>query len=176
MAERIAGTVSDHYERLSSSLDATERAWVRQIATSNGIDERNAGIEYLSNACLFQAMRSYFDLPNQDRMPWTDFGGFLAFTWNGSIIASPPAWGEGRRTFHYTRMPSRTADLDTSSRDGALLRDPEVGHRLVTSVFTSSAVRKLLYVPAARAQMFSEIHNSMVLGSATISRIVTRKP
>lgn len=62
------------------------------------------------------------------------------FTLNGSIVASPPEENPRRRTLHYSRMPSRTASLQTSSRHGELLQDISVGHRLKTSAFVTSAI------------------------------------
>jgi hypothetical protein len=173
-ATQVASSISDHYEELSAVLPHSERENVRRIAKEHGLATRDATIEYLANAYLFRAIRDYFDLPRQDAFQQMDAGGFLAFTCNGSLVASPPRDGARRRTFHYTRMPSRTDITETSSREGELLGDVAVGHRMISSALSTSAVHRLLYVPNGRSDLFEAIRGTMVAASLSVSMFVTR--
>ena len=173
IATQVTRAISDHYETFSSALPVPEKENVERIAKASGIDVKPATIEYLSNAYLFRAIRDYFDLPNKDRFPRFDIGGFLVFTMNGSIVASP-AEDSSDRTFHYTRMPSRKTECETSSRNGRLKDDIAVGHGLKSTAYATSAIRRLLYVPAQKADLFEAVHRSVTSASLSVSRFVTR--
>lgn len=169
IATQVTRTISDHYEDFSAALPVSEQRNVGRIAKESGIAIKPATIEYLSNAYLFRAIRDYFDLPNQDHFPRFDIGGFIVFTMNGSILASP-AEDSRNRTFHYTRMPSRKNVSATSSRNGRLYEDIAVGQPLIASAYTTSAVSRLLYVPAQRADLFESVHQSITSASLSVSQ------
>jgi hypothetical protein len=171
-ATRLTASVADHVEKLSAALDPSEKRNILRIAEKNGIEPRAAKIEYLAKAFLFRAFRHYFDLPQTNIFPHLDKGGFLVFTSNGSMVASPPT-PERERTLHYTRMPSRKIPFQTSSQDGHMHRDIVCGHRLATSAFTTSAVQMLLYVPKEQSHLFDTICENAITGSFTISTFVT---
>ncbi len=173
-ATQVAASISDHFEELAAALPFFEKQNVERIAKDNGTEPRAATVEYLSNAYMFRAIRDYFGLPPQDIFTQMDAGGFLAFTWNGSIVASPPEIDPTRRTFHYTRMPSRKNSIETSSRNGELRRDILIGHRLRTSAFKTSAVLRLLYIPEDQAPLFEAIRESAIASSLSVSRFITR--
>lgn len=174
-ATTVAASISDHYDELSAALPQTERQHVvERLAEDNGMGTRSAVVEYLSNAYMFRVIRDYFGLPRQDIFPQLDIGGFLAFTGNGSIVASPPEDDLKRRTFHYTRMPSRRISFQTSSQNGGLLGDVRVGHRLKATSFHTSAIQRLLYIPASKAGLFETIRRSMIASSLSVSAFVSR--
>ncbi len=174
-ATRVTASISDHVEELSAALYLPETRNIERIAKDNKIEPRTAMVEYLANAYLFRSLRDYFDLPRQDFFPQLDVGGFLAFTFNGSIVASPPT-PKRLRALHYTRMPSRNTKLHTSSWEGEMKSGIALGHRLETTAFTASAVRMLLYVPTEKSHLFEAIRESSVIGSLSVSSFVTRKP
>lgn len=171
----VAASVSNHYGELSAALPQSDRQHVQRIAAESGLEARAATVEYLSNAYMFRAIRDYFGLPPKNVFHQMDAGGFLAFTWNGSIVASPPESGSRWRTLHYTRMPSRTNRIETSSRNAELLRDIVVGHRLRSSTLTTSPIQRLLSVPETQFDLFQAVRDSMVAASITLSSIASKR-
>jgi hypothetical protein len=176
-ATQVTVSITQHVDVLSRALPFAERQNIERIARENRLDVHSAQIEYLANAYMFRAIRDYFDLPSGNAFSQFDAGGFLAFTGNGSIVASPPEAASGRRrTLHYSKMPSRDNSVETRSYQGDLLGDVMVGDRLATSAFTTSAVRMLLTIPARQALLFDAIRESTLAGTASVSMIMTRRP
>jgi hypothetical protein len=175
-ATEVTSAIATHLEPLAAALPPLERINIEKIATESRIPVRTAQIEYLSNAYLVRAIRDYFDLPAGSVFPQFDTGGFLAFTGNGSIIASPPEPSPRRgRTLHYSRMPSRDNSVQTRSYPALLLGDITVGDSLASSAFRTSAVRMLLTIPPRQALLFDEIQQTTLTGSASVSMILSRR-
>jgi hypothetical protein len=171
-AARVATSISRHADEFAAALHLPEKRNIEKIASHSGLKPRAAMVEYLANDYLFRAIRDYFELPRKKTFPQGDAGGFLAFTYNGSIVASPSASSRLRK-IHYTRMPSRDASLESSIQYGALRGDIEIDRCLATTAFTTSAVRMLLYVPERQSHLFDSIQENTFAG-VSMTSLITR--
>jgi hypothetical protein len=176
IAEDLTKAVSENLSELFDKLPLSQKEDIRRIARQHGMTDREASIEYLANTCLFLMIRDYFELPQRESLLKDDPAGFVLLTRNGSMVSSPPLGGNSqRRTFHYTRMPSRkNAHIQTGAYSGILTDDIQRGSRFSCSAMNASEVHLILYIPPDKAALFEQIRQGSEVASSIVATIIPR--
>lgn len=170
MSESIVASVRERYDELSAALTARERMAIEAMIPDSNASIEQITTEYIANALMFRAIRDFYELAKAHHIPMGSKSGFILLTVNGSIVSSPPiANPDHTRHISYTRIPSRTIELQTGQHNGRLKKDIEEGHKFHSEGLHTSAISLIIEIPEGRQDLFELVDKSSTTSLASVS-------